>query len=372
MTENGRQAPEPDRLTAGWLLTVAVMVLVMVVLGGLTRLTHSGLSMVEWKPLTGWLPPLSDAAWQAQFAAYQRYPEFRLLNPEMTVDGFKSIFWLEFVHRLWGRLIGLAFFVPFLVFLIRGRIRGRLAVGCAVLFALGALQGLLGWLMVQSGLVDNPDVSAYRLAIHFVMALLLLAALVWTALTVLHPMTLSPSAAASRGRVRAGPLVLALLILTTLSSGAFVAGTDAGFLFNTFPLMDGQVVPEDAFDLVPAWRNAFENPALVQFIHRALALSTLAAVIVWRAVAASSLAAAGGGLLLAANLLLAALLLQVGLGISTLLLHMPIAIAAWHQANGVLVWALAVWVVFESRGLSGSRPVGVAGSELAARISRPA
>ncbi len=353
-----------DRLIAVWLLAVAAMVLVMVVLGGLTRLTHSGLSMVEWRPLTGWLPPLSEAGWQAQFEAYQRYPEFRLVNPEMSLDAFKSIFWLEYVHRLWGRLIGLAFLVPFLVLLIGGRIRGRLAYGCAVLFALGALQGLLGWLMVKSGLVDRPDVSPYRLAVHFVMALLLFGALVWIALELLHPAT------EERRRPRAGPLALALLILAALTSGAFVAGTDAGYLFNTFPLMDGQLIPEDAFVLAPGWRNAFENPALVQLIHRALALATLGAVLAWRVAGASNLVLPRQRL--AANLLVAAVLLQVALGISTLLLHMPIALAAWHQANGVLVWGLALCVLFESRAASPAPANELEGRGELAERARPA
>jgi cytochrome c oxidase assembly protein subunit 15 len=352
-----------DRPVALWLLTVAAMVLVIVVLGGLTRLTHSGLSMVEWQPLTGWLPPLTEAGWQAQFAAYQRYPEFRLLNPGMSLDAFKSIFWLEYVHRLWGRLIGLVFLLPFLVFLIRGRIRGHLAVGCAVLFGLGALQGLLGWLMVKSGLLDRPDVSPYRLAAHFIMALLLLGALVWIALGLLHPAT-------GEGRVRPGPLALALLILTTLTSGAFVAGTDAGYHFNTFPLMDGRLIPEDLFVLAPAWRNAFENVALVQLIHRALAIATLAAVIGWRIAAASTLTASRGRL--AANLLVLAVILQVAIGIATLVLYMPIALAAWHQANGVLVWALALWLLFETRSAPGTLPAVLGGPDLADRVSRPA
>ena len=357
-----------DRLIAVWLLTVAAMVLVIVVLGGLTRLTHSGLSMVEWQPLTGWLPPLTEAAWQAQFAAYQRHPEFRLLNPDMTLDAFKSIFWLEYVHRLWGRLIGLVFLAPFLVFLIRGRIGRRLAVGCAVLFGLGAVQGLLGWLMVKSGLIDRPDVSPYRLAAHFIMALLLLGALIWTALGLLYPPT------GGGRRLRAGPpalVLLLLLILATLTSGAFVAGTDAGYHFNTFPLMDGRLIPDDLFVLAPAWRNAFENVALVQLIHRALAVATLVAVIVWRMTAAAS-ALPGRRAHVAANLLVAAVLLQVALGIATLVLHMPIALAAWHQANGVLVWALALWVLFVTRAVTRALPAAVGGDGFADRASRPA
>jgi cytochrome c oxidase assembly protein subunit 15 len=345
----GRQR---DRIIAGWLLAVAAMVFGMVVLGGLTRLTQSGLSMVEWKPLTGWLPPMSHDAWVRTFEAYQQYPEFKLRNPDMTLLEFEGIFWLEFIHRLWGRLTGVVFLVPFAIFLVRGWIRGRLAIGCAGLFLLGGLQGVLGWYMVKSGMIDRPDVSAYRLTAHFVMALLLFGALLWLALGRLRP----AAGGGPAGRPAWPTLGLATLILVTLSSGGFVAGTDAGYHFNTFPMMDGRWVPDDLFVLDPAWRNYFENVPLVQFNHRVLALATLLAVLVVRF---GPLAAAAGRGRSALNAVVALTLLQVALGVSTLLLHMPIALAALHQANGVLLWAAALWAVFENR------PAGVATAAVA-------
>jgi cytochrome c oxidase assembly protein subunit 15 len=315
------------------------MVFGMIVLGGLTRLTHSGLSMVEWRPLTGWLPPLSHAEWEAAFRAYQQYPEFNLMNPDMTLAGFQGIYWLEFLHRLWGRLIGVVFFVPFLYFVIRGRIRGRIAVGCAILFALGALQGLLGWYMVKSGLIDRPDVSPYRLTAHFVAALLLYAALIWMALELLLP----PSASAQRAS-SSPPVGVALLVLLTLTSGGFVAGTDAGYHFNTFPLMDGQWLPADLFVLTPWYRNFFENVPLVQFTHRVLALATLVVVLLFRlALIRRPLAP---DVRRSANALSVWVCVQVALGIATLLFHMPVPLASLHQASGVVLWTLAVVTVF--------------------------
>lgn len=319
------------------------MVFGMVVLGGLTRLTHSGLSMVEWRPITGWLPPLSHAGWEAEFRAYQQYPEFIKLNPDMTLGEFEGIYWLEFIHRLWGRLIGLVFFVPFVIFLLRGRIRGRLAVGCAALFVIGGLQGVLGWYMVSSGLVDQPDVSPYRLTAHLTLAFLLYAALVWIGLDQLRRSAVDAPA----GRLSWRAVAVAVLVFLTITAGGFVAGTDAGYHYNTFPLMDGQLFPDGAFALEPAWRNAFETIPLVQFIHRVLALLTLAVVITFRLTAsATSLSPRGRP---AANALAGAVCVQVALGIATLLLHMPIALAALHQANALVLWTMAVWVVFEMR-----------------------
>lgn len=330
-----------QRTIALWLLGVAAMVFGMVVLGGLTRLTHSGLSMVEWRPLTGWLPPLSHAAWEEAFAAYRQYPEFEKINPNMTLAGFQGIFWLEFIHRLWGRLTGVVFILPFLLFLARGWIRGRLAAGCAVLFLVGALQGLLGWYMVKSGLIDRPDVSPYRLTAHFLLALALFGALLWIALGLLRP----PRRGGPAGRPALPVLALAGLVLLTLASGGFVAGTDAGYFFNTFPTMDGRWLPEDLFVLHPLWRNFFETVPLVQLTHRVLALITLAAVLAVRFTAAS----ARGGAAMALNAVVALTLVQVGLGIATLLLHMPVTLAALHQANGVLLWGALIAAVFENR-----------------------
>jgi len=238
------RAVDRQRVIAAWLFAVCAMVFAMVVLGGVTRLTHSGLSMVQWRPVSGWLPPLGEAEWEQAFARYRHFPEYRELNPDLTLAGFKGIFWLEYVHRLWGRLIGLAFFVPFAVFLLRGWVDRRLAGKLFVLFLLGALQGLLGWYMVRSGLVERPDVSQYRLAAHLGTAFVIYGAMLWVALGLLHPPS-GPRPRPARGAWFAY-VVVGLVMLTALSGG-FVAGLDAGFAYNTFPLMDGELVPAGLF-----------------------------------------------------------------------------------------------------------------------------
>ncbi len=334
------------RIVGLWLFALAAMVFVMVVIGGLTRLTNSGLSMVEWRPVTGWLPPLSDAAWEATFRAYQATPEYRHINAGMSLGAFKGIFWLEYIHRLWGRMIGVVFFVPFLVFLVRGWLDRRLAPRLALLFALGGLQGALGWFMVASGLVDRPDVSQYRLVAHFAAALAIYAALLWIALGLV---VRTPPWNPSRGLGR-GPLAVGALIFVTMLSGGFVAGTDAGFAYNTFPLMDGRLIPEGLLTLSPVYLNFFENITTVQFTHRVLALSAVAAVVAfWLVVRGRALPERSR---LAINGLLAVALLQAGLGISTLVLVMPTALAALHQANGVALLTMIVWTAFELRPLA--------------------
>ncbi|MBL8659615.1 MAG: COX15/CtaA family protein [Rhodospirillales bacterium] len=330
------------------------MVFVMVVLGGLTRLTNSGLSMVEWRPLTGWLPPLSDSAWEATFRAYQATPEYRHINAGMSLGAFKGIFWLEFIHRLWGRLIGVAFFVPFLVFLLRGWLDRRLAPRLALLFVLGSLQGALGWFMVASGLIDRPDVSQYRLVAHFAAALVIYVALLRIAFGLVIR---TPPWNPSRGLGKA-PLALGALVFVTMLSGGFVAGTDAGFAYNTFPLMDGRLVPEGLLTLSPAYLNFFENITTVQFTHRVLATCAVAAVVAfWFATRRRPLPPRAR---IAVNVLFAIALLQAGLGISTLVLVMPTALAALHQANGVALLTAIVWTAFELRPLAAGAPAPVA------------
>lgn len=333
------------RVLAGWLLVIAGLVFAMVVLGGATRLTHSGLSMVEWRPITGWLPPLSEDEWQQAFAAYQRYPEFQKLNPGMTLAGYKGIFWLEYIHRLTGRLLGVAFLVPFLIFAARGWLDRPLARALALIFALGGLQGVLGWVMVKSGLVSDPDVSQYRLVAHFGLALVIYGAIVVVALDLLPRARAAP--ASPRGLVRLSYGVCALVFVTALSGG-FVAGTDAGFAYNTFPLMDGALVPADAFSLQPPYRNFFEDVATVQFTHRLLATLTAIAVLVfWRT--ARRAAPAGRGRL-ALDVLAAAVGLQYALGIATLVMIVPVPLGVAHQAGAVALWTAALWVSCELAG----------------------
>jgi len=337
-----------EKTMATWLLSVAGMVLFMVVLGGLTRLTHSGLSMVEWKLFTGWIPPLSEADWQALFAKYQNFPEFHKTNPNMDVNDFKSIFWLEFVHRVWGRLLGFAFFLPFAVFLVKGwfRVSDSLFWKYVGLFVLGGSQGLMGWFMVMSGLVDRPDVSQYRLTAHFALALLIILALIWVALGLLkkEPHDIHHQDAGNLGRMIKELFALAFL---TALSGGFVAGLDAGLVYNTFPLMDGGLIPGGLFAFDPWFMAPFEDLTTVQFDHRTLAISTFVFVmIIWFKAKSRHLAPSARR---AVNALVMMACAQVTLGISTLLLVVPVPLASLHQIGAVILLSITTWCVHELR-----------------------
>jgi len=322
------------RPVALWLLACCALVFAMVVVGGITRLTHSGLSIVEWQPLVGALPPLDDAQWEETFAKYRETPEFRLRNHDMTLEGFKGIFFWEYFHRLLGRLIGVAFFVPFLYFLARGRIRGALAGKLAAIFALGGLQGALGWYMVKSGLVDDPRVSPLRLAAHLGMAFLLFGLMLWTALDLLA--TRRP-VAESRGRGLASALVAVVFVMVL--SGALVAGIRAGYAYNTWPLMNGRWMPAEILVISPWWNNFAYNMATVQFDHRmiAYAIAVLAVLAWWRVRAAGASPARPW-----AYAVLATVVVQLSLGIATLLARVPVPLAALHQAGAVIVFACAI------------------------------
>lgn len=328
---------------AWWLLVCAAMVFIMVVIGGITRLTGSGLSMVEWRPVYGFLPPLTAEAWQRVFELYRTSPQYLEINAGMSLEAFRGIFWWEYFHRLWGRIIGLVFFVPFIWFLIRGRIGGVLALKLLGIFLLGGAQGVLGWYMVKSGLVDIPEVSQYRLAAHFFMAFLIYGLLVWMALSLLVPDRHTVGDHRHKGVRRLAFLSLALVAITVIS-GAFVAGTDAGFIFNTFPLMDGRIVPPGYFEDILA---PFEDHATIQFHHRVLALVTFAAIVAlwwqsrWLALVPRARRAA--------NLLFAAALLQVAIGITTLLMVVPVYMGASHQAGALILYTAIIWFVFELR-----------------------
>lgn len=337
---SGAQRHVQEKWVARWLFTVAGMVFFMVILGGVTRLTGSGLSMTDWHPVTGWLPPMTDVAWAKLFAAYQATPEFRYINPTMDVEGFKGIFWLEYLHRVFGRMIGLAFGVPLLFFLIKGWLPGVLKWKAIGLFILGGSQGVLGWYMVQSGLVDEPDVSQYRLAAHLGLAIVIYMALVWTGLGV-REARMGPGDTLSR-------LTTALVALgfLTVVSGAFVAGLNAGKIFNTFPLMEGGLLPPDGLPLAPLHLNFFEDPGVVQFQHRLLAITTLGAVgALWfhlRQSSEASLRKAGHFVAIAAGC-------QVLLGIATLMLVVPLPLAALHQAGAVVLLTALLYVLHRIR-----------------------
>jgi heme a synthase len=334
-------AGRDPRAIAYWLLVCAAMIFLMVVLGGITRLTESGLSITEWQPIAGILPPLSEAGWQAEFARYREIPQFKLMHSWMGLADFKAIFFWEWLHRLWGRLIGVVFAVPLMWFVVRRRIPPGLAPRLGFILFLGFLQGVLGWVMVESGLVGRVEVSQYRLVAHLALALAIYAAILWTALGLLWP---RPQAAPAGGKPPAGLRraagMLAGLVFVTVLAGGFVAGTNAGLVYNTFPLMNGSVVPADYLDLHPWWRNWFENVAAVQFNHRLLAMAVLAVVVaLWLAGQRHALAARPRHAL---DALLAAALLQVSLGIATLLLVVPVPLAVAHQAGAVLLFTAAL------------------------------
>lgn len=328
------------RAIALWLLVCCAMVFATLIIGGITRLTHAGLSIVEWQPLIGALPPLTEAHWQELFAKYQLTPEFRLRNHDMTLAGFQFIFWWEWAHRLSGRLIGLVFFVPYLWFFIRGQLRGQLAWKVLGFFILGGLQGAMGWYMVKSGLVDDPRVSQYRLAAHLGLAFLIFGLMLWTALGILQPRHSTITASTtSRLTQRLGVALIGLVFIMVLS-GALVAGIHAGLAYNTFPLMNGHFLPPESFVLTPLWLNFFSNMATVQFDHRLIAWLLLGLIpwFVWRVSNESPTARpVAVGLLIWLGI-------QVGLGISTLLLRVPVPLAAAHQAGAMILFGLVLWV----------------------------
>lgn len=335
------------RAIAWWLYACCALVFAMVVVGGVTRLTHSGLSITEWQPIVGTIPPLSDADWQVAFAKYQATPEYREVNKGMALSEFKGIFWWEYGHRLLGRLIGIAFFVPYAWFLARRRIPAGYGWKLGGIFVLGGLQGAMGWYMVQSGLVDDPRVSQFRLTAHLGLAFVILASMLWVAWSLQWPARFVARDDRQRG-VRRLAIAVAALVFAMVLTGGLVAGIRAGFAYNTFPLMNGSVVPPEILSLAPWWRNFFWNMATVQFDHRLLAW-TLAIVVplLWRRVRGTPglpPRARSGALLL-----LAMLAVQVSLGIATLVQVVPLPLAAAHQAGALLVFALALNVAHALR-----------------------
>jgi len=333
---------KPNPFVVGyWLLIMCAMVLVMVILGGVTRLTHSGLSIVIWEPITGWLPPLTIDEWQDLFMLYKETPEFKMINYGMSLDDFKSIFWLEYFHRLWGRIIGLAFLLPFFYFLLRGWISRSLASKLIFIFMLGMAQGVLGWFMVQSGLSDRPDVSQYRLTAHLAVAIILYAYLFWIALGELYDQTMEKSIISPNLRRLA--VANFLWLFFTMLAGGLVAGLDAGFTYNTFPLMDGKLIPDGLFENSPVYINFFENIITVQFAHRLMAIVSviLVASLWWQArkEIASILD------LWPFHVLITIVILQFFLGVATLLLVVPIHLAAGHQLGAFLSLTACLWAL---------------------------
>ncbi|MDJ0941286.1 MAG: COX15/CtaA family protein [Woeseiaceae bacterium] len=347
-----------DKSVATWLLVCCGLVFAMVVLGGVTRLTGSGLSMAEWRPIMGALPPLTEAEWQRVFDIYKQTPEFLHVNSHMDVEDFKGIFWLEYLHRLLGRLIGFAFAVPLAWFAVRRYIPVRQLPWYLFLLALGAAQAFIGKIMVASGQVDAPAVSHYKLTAHLAAAFLVYSLMLWSAMNLLRPRT----TAAPHPWFRQSVTVTALVSVTILSGG-FVAGLKAGKIFNTFPMMGDYWIPPGVMALSPGWRNFFDNPAMVQLDHRILAITTFIVVVtfglrLWRS-------PLGDRARLGVFMLLASVFVQVSLGILTLVLHVPVALAAAHQAVGLLLLTSALFLTHALAREPETRPARPAKSSTA-------
>jgi cytochrome c oxidase assembly protein subunit 15 len=345
-------ADRDRRAIRTWLLAVAALVFAMVAVGGATRLTESGLAIVEWQPVAGVWPPLNEAEWQAQFDKYKTIPQYQTLNPGMSLDAFKTIFWWEWAHRQLGRLIGVAYLLPFLWFLRRGTVEPPLRARLWMIFGLGAFQGAVGWWMVASGLAERVEVSQYRLAFHLTLAGLIFAALVWNA-----QWRAPRSGVPAPLRIRSSAKFLLALVLVQIYLGALVAGLHAGLVYNTWPLIDGRLLPDAAelLQLVPAWRNLFENALTVQFAHRMVAYALWLVAVAHLIDAARDTRGLGwnGGLALAASVTI-----QASVGILTLVYQAPVALALLHQGMAMVV--LTVATLHAERLAPQHQPAGIA------------
>ncbi len=325
-----------------WLLVIAAFVLAMVVVGGATRLTGSGLSITEWKPILGALPPMSEAAWQDAFEKYKQIPQYEAVNKGFSLEGFKAIFWWEWSHRLLGRLVGFVFLLPFAYFMLRRAIPKPFISKVFALFVLGGAQGALGWFMVSSGLVgsDRIAVSQYRLAAHLALATVIAAYAFWLALTIREKGQEDAAAPVASPSARLAAIILGGLVYLQIIAGAFVAGLKGGYASNTWPLMNGEIVPAGMDQYSPLWMNLFENPLTAQFVHRLIAYfialyAIVFALTVWRRPALRAPAIAIG----------AATFAQIALGVATIVYDMPLGFALAHQANSMFVLAASLWAV---------------------------
>jgi heme a synthase len=329
-------------IMGGWFWLIATMTLAVLIVGGVTRLTHSGLSMVEWDPIMGVIPPTTEVKWQRVFEQYQQFPEYQKLRQGMTLHDFKVIFFWEYLHRLLARTIGLVFFVPFVFFLAKRWMNRPLAVRSLALFALGGMQGVMGWLMVASGLVDRPSVSHYRLAAHLSLAFLIFGYAVWLARDMRATGDAPVLDRESVKTVKRGIGLLGVLLALQVVWGAFVAGLKAGFFSNTFPLMGGRLVPATLLDRQPLLSNFFENPSAVQWTHRLIGtILALAAIGVF---VKFSRARVERTSLRYAGVFLAIIMLQYLLGVVTLIYAVPVALGVTHQATAMIVFG--VWVMW--------------------------
>lgn len=327
-----------------WLLTGYGMVFIMLMLGGITRLTQSGLSIVEWNVIMGIVPPINENDWNTAFEKYQQFPEYKILNKTMTVDEFKGIFWWEYIHRVWGRLIGLVFIFPFTVFVLQKKLNIRWIRRLAFVFFLGAFQGFIGWYMVKSGLIENPHVSHYRLTLHLFLAFSICGLLLWYALEWLTDTDSDrPSVIPVSFQKFASAVVMLILLQTLL--GGLVAGLKAGYMYNTYPKMGADWLPEAAWMMEPVWINFFENGIMIQFIHRTTALVVLACVFMF--FFKTRLMPMPAKLKMTIRLLVLMVTLQLSLGIVTLLMSVPVFWGVAHQAGALVLFSLALVIRFQ-------------------------
>jgi cytochrome c oxidase assembly protein subunit 15 len=330
--------PAADAAVQIWLLVLAALVFCMIVVGGAVRLTDSGLSITEWQPLLGAIPPLNEADWLVAFEKYKAIPEYSVVNAGMTLDGFKAIYWWEWAHRFLGRFIGIAFAVPFVVFGLLGKVRGTFALKCLGVLALGGLQGVIGWYMVKSGLVDRVDVSQYRLALHLLTAFAILSLLVWLALEAGPASARVRLRTVTRGQRRTAVALFALVFVQS-GLGALVAGLKAGLTYNTWPLMDGKLVPDGLATQSPWYLNLFENVTTVQFDHRVTAYAVV--ILALAHLVALIRSADDERIVGSAGLLAGCGLAQMLIGIWTLLWGVPLELGLAHQAGAAVVIAAA-------------------------------
>ncbi|MEQ1651907.1 MAG: COX15/CtaA family protein [Hyphomicrobium sp.] len=344
-------ARSTGRAVEVWLWCVAALVFAMIVVGGATRLTDSGLSITEWKPILGAIPPLGESDWQAAFEKYKQIPEYALVNKGMALDDFKFIYWWEWSHRFLGRIIGIVFALPLVMFWAAGRLRAGAPLKMLGVLALGALQGGIGWYMVSSGLADRVDVSQYRLALHLSVAMAIFALLVWLALDERRA-RVGLSASTASPAVQRWAVILTALVGVQIVLGAFVAGLKAGLVYNTWPTMNGQIFPSDYWSTEHGLLSLFDSHAAVQFNHRLVAYIVLAAVLVqlWRIFRGDATGAAKRS----GQLLAVATFAQAALGIMTLIMHVPLSLGLIHQGGAAIVLALAVWHGFVCAGDSPS------------------
>ncbi len=330
--------PKSNRAVIIWLIAVCFTIFSMVVVGGITRLTESGLSMVDWQPVIGIVPPLNESEWEQAFESYKSYPQYQKVNTGMSLDDFKGIYYWEYGHRVLGRLIGIIYFVPFVLLLMLGKIEKPMVPKLWIGLVLGSLQGVMGWYMVKSGLVDIPRVSHYRLAAHLMLALLILGYLSWLVLTLCKINRVEMT-----DLFRTLTYTLVPILLLQILYGAFVAGSRAGFGYNTFPLMNGEFLPETAMQLTPLWLNLLDNNAMLQFLHRwigalVMAITSVLFILGWRSGCSS--------VKLLTSLLMIAVLGQFLLGVLTLINIVPIGLASLHQAGACIVLIVMVWLVY--------------------------